>query len=608
MSEKRTISILLAIIMLVSTLLAACGDNTATTAPTTTTAATTTKAATTASATTTAAVTTTAQVATTTAVATTAAITGGTFRWVKASEPKTLDPGLIALTDTISLQIVDNLFEGLLELDPQLKLVPAAAEALPTLSTDGKTYTFKIKKGLTFTNGDPLTAKDFAYSWNRVAQLGALAPGSFIFTLIEGFNAVSQEKDDTKRAAATVSGIKVVDDYTISITINEPAAYFLTQVSLASYYPVNQKALESKGGKLDDKNSWASEATSFVGNGAFVLKDWKHEQIMRIEANPAFKGSPAPSISGATIEFIKDAATSKLKYDNNELDEVGVPVADMQKVPKDPKYKDAFKAVPLARTTWLAFNMGTDNPFSKNLKLRQAFSYAIDRQLITDGALNGAAVPATTLVPQGFPGYAEYNAYAYNVDKAKQLFKEAGFDTPEKVKALADEINNYGDGKGGGLTINVDRAANKAWMESVQLQLKDTFGLELKLNQISTLKEYTERRDKNKEFLLFRGNWEANYPDPQNFYEAAFVSTSSGNYAGYKNPEYDALVKKANTTTDQTQRMKLYQDAEKVLQADAVYVPIFNAVEMRLIRPTLQNWGYNSQGPLKMKYMQIKKS
>jgi oligopeptide transport system substrate-binding protein len=596
MQSKRKISLALAILVLAG-ILAGCGDPTATSVAPTTTASTT-PAATTAAAT---------QANGTTAVATgqTATTGGGVFRWVWPSEPRTLDPALLTSADSSALHVGENLFEGPVELDQDLKVVPAAA-ALPEVSADGKTYTFRLRKGQQFSNGDPLTAQDFVYSWNRVAQLGALSPNGQMFSLIEGFNQVYQEKDDAKRAAATVSGIKALDDYTIEIKLTEPASYFLTQVALSCYWPVDKKAVEAKGSKLDAKNPWASDAATFVGNGPFLLKEWKHDAGMRLEPNPAYTGSPKPSLSAVTIEFIKDAATSKLKYDNNELDDVGAPVADLQNLKKDPKYKGAYKDVPLALTTWLSFNYSKENPFSQNLKLRQAVTYAIDRQLITEGALNGAALPTTVLVPKGFPGYQEMNTYPFNPDKAKQLFKEAGYDTPEKVKALSDLINNWGEGKGGGLAINTDRNANKVWMENVQQQLKTNLGLELKLNAVSTQKEYAQRLEQH-EFILFRANWSASYPDPQNYYDTAFISTSGTNYSGYKNPAYDELVKKANTTTATGQRLALYQQAEQLLQAEAVYVPLFNAIDMRLVRPTIQNWGYTPQGAVRLKYMVINK-
>ncbi len=618
MKHPRKLYLFVAVLLLLPGLVAACGDNTATTTPATTSATTTsvattsaTTAATTQNATTSA---TTTSVATTTTSATTAATTqagaarsAGTFRWRQASEPKTLDPGF--LTDQTSIEIAQNIFEGLLELDPKLQVKPALASAMPTVSEDGKTYTFKLKPGLKFSNGDSLTAKDFVYGWNRVAQLGDLAEYGSIMYEIEGFEAVSTEKDEAKRKAATVSGIKAVDDNTITIKLNAPSFYFLTEATLWVFFPVNQKLVESKGDKFDEKNPWSTEAANLagVGTGAFILKEWKHDVSMRLEVNPNYSG-PKPDIDAVTVDFIKDDSTARLKYDNGELDEVLVPVSDIQKLKKDPKYQNQYHEYANLRTTWLQFNFSkNDNPLSTNPKLRQAFAYAMDRQLITDGALNGSGVPTTVLLPEGLVGYKTLDSYPYNKDKAQQMLKEAGYDTPEKVKQLEDQINNYGGGKSGGYAFNADTDQWKAVAESVQQQLKNNLGLNIKLNPISTFKEFLARRDDNKEFIFMRGSWGADYPDPQNFYEQCFASYSGNNKSNYKSPVFDELVKKGNVASTPAQRAEYYQQAEKVMQDDAAYVPLFNGIQVRLQKPYIQNFGWTAQSILPFKYVVIKK-
>ncbi|MEI7556555.1 peptide ABC transporter substrate-binding protein, partial [Candidatus Chlorohelix sp.] len=529
----------------------------------------------------------------------------GTFRDRQASEPKTLDPGLI--TDNVSIRIAQNIFQGLIELDNNLNVVPAAAEALPTVSADGKTYTFKLKKGLKWSNGDPLTIKDFVYAWNRVAWLGADAQYSFIFSLINGFDAISQEKDAAKRTAATVPGIKQVDDYTVDVTLTEAAAYFLTEASLWSYWPVNQKAVEAAGGKADPKNTWSTDTKTLVTNGPFAVTEWKHDVNMTLAPDPNYAGADKAKISKVTVDYIKEDATAKLKFDNGELDDTTVPVADIPATKKDAKYKDSYKEFPQARITWIAFNMSGDNVFAKNLKLRQAFSYAIDRQLITDGALQGSALPSTILIPSGIPGAKQLDTYALSKDKAQQALKDAGYDTPAKLKDLEDAINGYGNGKSGGIAFNADSSSNKAVWENVQQQLKTTLGLNINLNPVATFKEFLERRDTNHEFQgIYRGSWGADYPDAQNFYTALFQSKSGTNQSQYKSDAYDALVSKGDLAKTPAERAAFYQQAEALLQADAAYIPIFTGIEVRLLNPKVQGYGYNAQNPYQWKYMTIK--
>jgi oligopeptide transport system substrate-binding protein len=609
-SRFKLLQMLVAGIMLAA-LLGACGA-TATSVPATVAP---TKAATTAAVApaTTAAVApaTTAAVApaTTAAVApatTAAPATGGIFRHRMVSQPKTLDPGF--MTDAESIEVGQNIYQGLYEFNSKNEIIPGAAEAAPTVSADGKTYTIKLRSGLKWNNGEALTANDFIYAWNRVAQLGAKAEyGEAAFGLVEGYAAVAGEKDDAKRQAGTVTGIKAVDANTLEIKLRQAGSYFSSALTLWTFWPVNQKAVEGKGNKWDEKNPWSSEA-SIVTNGAFLIKDWKKDVSMRFEPNPNFSSNVKPSIQAVTLEFIKEDATAFLKFVNNELDDVIVPASDILKVKKDAKYKDSYKEVPAARVTWLAFNMNPDTPnaFSKNLKLRQAFAHAMDRQLLTEGAMQGSGVPASILVPPGFLSFKEVNTYPFSVDKAKQMLKDAGFDTPEKVKALQDEINNHGGGKYGGIAYN-ESSINKAVWENVQQQAKTNLGLELKMNPVAAFAEFLKLRDEEKVYIMYRGSWGADYLDPQNFYEPLFGSKQGTNQSNYKNPKYDELVEKGNVATSPAARAESYQAAEKVLQDDAAYVPLFYGVITRVIRPTIQNYEYTPKQPNQWKYMSIKK-
>lgn len=510
------------------------------------------------------------------------------------------------MTDGFSIQVAQQIFEGLVEFNPKLEVIAAGAEALPTVSADGKTYTFKLRKDLKWTTGEPVTAKDYAYAWNRVAQFGDEAEYAFVFSEIDGFDAVNTEKDAAKRKTMTVPGIKVIDDYTLEVKLANPASYFLTEVALWSFWPVNQKALEAKGDKFDRKNPYFSEAANVVSNGPFILKEWKHDVSLRLEPSPSYVGQFKPSITAATVDIIKEDATAKLKYDNNELDDVQVAVADIQALKKDPKYKGAYLEAPSASIYYIVFNYAKENPFSKNIKLRQALSYAIDRQLVTDGGLNGSGNPTTVLIPSDFLGYKPLDTYPFNVDKAKAMLKEAGYDTPDKLKALADEINNFGGPNSGGLTYPSERTVWVSLWQNLQQQIKTNLGLDLKLNPVSTFKEYLDRVNKA-EFAVYYGTWGADFPDPQNFYEPLYLTNAGINRGKYTNTAFDAAVKKGNIAATPQQRAESYQQAEKILQDDAAYIPLYNNVNVRLVRPTLQGYVWPSLTSPRWKYMSIKK-
>ncbi|MEI6043636.1 MAG: peptide ABC transporter substrate-binding protein [Chloroflexota bacterium] len=545
------------------------------------------------------------------------AITGGTFNWSQPSEPLSLDPAIA--TDDTSLQVIWNLYDGLLELLPDLTVGPSIAEKMPTLSPDGLTYTFILRKDVKFSNGDPVSSKDFVYSWRRVLS-NPEAEYSFVFDNVKGVsskdglndlrNIALNEKEPNKKKEAQAavdkavdniltSSIKAVDDYTISITLEEPAAYFLTAIALWPWDVVNKNVIDKYGDK------W-TEAGNLTGTGPFILKEWNHTQNMKLVYNPNYFQGRA-GIDGVNIVYIKEDATARLKYDRGELDDIRVAVTDIQRTAKDTKLKDQFHKVPMSRTTWLGFNM-KNGIFATNLKLRQAFFAAIDRQLLTDKMTQGSAAPTTVLLPEGIPGYKKYDGYPFDPAIAKQYLKEAGFDTPEKIKQLEDQINNFGDASNaGGIAFNTDQTVNKSVWENVQQQLHDNLGLNLKLNPVTTFKEFRVRRDTNHEFLLFRSSWGANYPDAQNFYQSLFGCSQVENSALYCNDKYDAAWKKGNIASSQSARDEAYQEAEKILSDDAAYVPLFNPIIVQLTKPYIQNWGYNPQNIIYFKYMEIKK-
>jgi ABC-type transport system substrate-binding protein len=490
---------------------------------------------------------------------------------------------------------------------------------MPSLSPDGLTYTFTLRKDVKFSNGNPVTSKDFIYSWRRVL-INPEAEYSFVFDNVKGVSskdglddlrtATLAEKDATKKKDLQASvdkavdgifttSIKAVDDYTITITLEQPAAYFLTAMALWPWYVVDKTVIDKFGEK------W-TEGGNLVGTGPFILKEWNHDQSMKLAYNPTYFQGRA-GIDGVNIVYIKEDATARLKYDNGELDDVRVPVADIPTVSKDAKLKDQLHKVQVTRSTWIGLNMKT-GVFATNPKLRQAFYSAIDRQLLTEGAMQGSAGATTTLLPEGIPGFKQYDAYPFDPAKAKQYLKDAGFDTPDKIKQLEDQINNFGDaGKAGGIAFNADSTVNQVIWENVQQQLRDNLGLNVKLNPVATFKEFLVRRDTNREFLIYRGSWGADYPDAQNFYQPLFGCKQAQNASQYCSDAYDAAWKKGNVATSQSARNEAYQQAEKILDDDAAYVPLFNGIAVQLTKPYIQNWGYNAQDIVYFKYMEIKK-
>jgi ABC-type oligopeptide transport system substrate-binding subunit len=606
----RSILSLVALGAILAGLLAACGDSTPTPAPVTTAAASTTAAApatTAASAATTAAATATkpaTTVATTAAAATTASnatgkidrvVTGGTFRWTMTGEPDGLDPGVGSAEESVN--VMTMLFDGLTQFDKDVNVKPAVAESW-NVSADGLTYTYKLRKGVQFSNGDPVKAGDFIYAWNRIVQ-NEKADYEFVFSDIKGVDAIEKLTGEARKKA-TIPGVVAPDDYTLQVTLNAPAADFVTRASLWPFYPVDKAVLDKYGDK------W-TEAGNLVGNGAFLLKEWKHNQSLRLEANPNY-WEGRPSVDAITIELIADTSTAKLKYDNGELDSIRVGVADLPKIRNDAKLKPQLVVVPQLRSNWIGFNFDK-GPFKDNKELRKAFYQAIDRRVVAEGALQGGGLPMTTLLVPGLLGYKPYEAYPFDPAKAKASLAAAGYDTPEKVKQLEDTINNWGDGgKAGGFAYTPERTGWQQASESYVQQWKQNLGINLKLNADPTLSSFKTRRQTNHEFVIYLGSWGADYPDPADFYQPIFGCGVSNQQGGnYCNKELDTAWKAGQTEFDPAKRAVFYQQAEKILQDDAAMIPTYSGIYSVLIKPNIANWSYSPNGPFPFKDLQIKK-
>lgn len=518
-------------------------------------------------------------------------VAGGTFRWTLAIEPDSLDPATVYAAEGIN--IVQQLFDGVTEFDKDLNIQPALAESWTT-STDGLTTTFKLRRNAKFSNGDPVKAQDFLYSWNRVLQ-NEKSESAYYFEEIKGYAELTALKG-AERQKATLSGLKAPDDYTLEVTFNRPTPDFLSKATLSPFRVVNRSVIEKFGSK------W-TEAGNLIGTGAFVLKEWKHNESLKLDANPNYWGN-RPTIDGVTIQIIADLEVALQKYEKNELDSIQLNGSQVLKVRNNASLKNELAIVPSARTNFISFNF-TKGPFATNKELRKAFYQAIDSGQITKTVLQGAGLPLTTLLLPGLPGYKIYEVNPFNPTKAKASLAAAGYDTPEKVKQLEDSLNA---GEGGGFAFTPARAGWQQVSESYIEQIKQNLGITLKPNPVATVADYFKRRNSDREFLIFFGSWAADYPDPVVFYKPLFGCNIEGAAGGgYCNKDLDEVLKAAESERNQDKRFALYQQAEKILQDDAAMIPVFSSVYSLLTKPTVRNWKFNTIGPASLKIIQFSK-
>ncbi|HUP28230.1 MAG TPA: peptide ABC transporter substrate-binding protein [Chloroflexia bacterium] len=572
-----------ALFVLMMPFFAACGPETPAANPTATTGPAAEATATTAPAVDATATTGTAEGTATTGSGGEVAVPAGAFSWRAYAEPETMDPAL--MQENLSIEIGQNVYDSLVEFDPlTLKIQPALAEALPEVSADGTVYTFKLRKDAKFSNGDPVTSADVKYSWNRALTTPA-APYLFVMDDIKGAQEVvasTTSTDTTKPKVTEATGIETPDAQTVKITLKNPSAYFLSQLTVWTYYVVNKKAVD-KGGE------WMIGPGA--GTGAYYIESWKHDQSLSLKPNTNYWGAEKATVD-AFVPIIKDTTTAQAQFERGDLSVLDAPSpADLERIQKDATLGKQLFKVGQARAVWIGLNV-MKGPFSplndeKAMKLRQAISYAIDRDQLIELALSGAAQPLTTLMPEGEPCFAKADIYPFDAAKAKQLLSEAG----------------YPNGQGLSLTYTYrQRDAEQRVAEQIQAQLKENLGLDIKVAGVEWKDMLAARQDH--QYEMFYGSWGHDYPDPQNWFYALFhssqikgVGPGSGNDPGYKNDEFDKLVAQANVLADPTkfaERCKLYQQAEQILLKDAPLVPLYQVTRYWESSPKFTGYAANN--------------
>ena len=517
--------------------------------------------------------------------------TGGTssnvFKWRAYAEPETFDPAL--MQENLSIDIGQNIYEGLTQFDVKtLDIKPDIADSWD-VSTDGSVYTFHLNKDAKFSNGDPITAEDFKYSWNRVLST-ANAPYAYVMDDIKGakdVEASAVSTDTTKPKLTEASGIEVVDPQTLKVTLGGPSAYFLSQTALWTYYVVNKKVVSLCPA---DKPSCFTETGKQTGAGAgpYVLDTWNHDQNLKLTINKNYwRPSMAASVD-VEIPIVKDTSTAQAQFEKGELGVLDQPdPKDIKRIQGDSKLSGMLQKAGYARTVWIGLNL-KKGPFSplndaKATALRQAVAMGIDRQQLIDLALSGTADPVTTLLPKGVPGYHDFQAYKFDAEGAKAKLKEAGY---EGCKGLS-------------LTYTTrDRDAEKAVATQIQAQFKDNLGCDIKVDVIPW-KTMLKARQAH-EYDMFYGSWGQDYPDPQDWLYALFDSRQIdvGNDPAYSKPEFDKLVRDANSLADkakQADRMKMYNDAEDMLLKDAAIVPLYQPVRYYEVQSNWTGYTTNAQ-------------
>ncbi len=482
---------------------------------------------------------------------------GGEFRrmW---DDPPTLDPHLSS--DTTSSAIVVELYSGLLTLNTDLQLELEIAESMEIDDTS-TVYTFYLRPDAKFHDGKSITAQDFKWSIERAADPNT---GS---TVAETYlNDISGAHDVFEGKTTDMAGVKVIDDRTLQITIDEPKAYFLAKLTYPTAFVLDRENVESGGRQWTDIPN---------GTGPFKLAEYRIGERLILERNDNYYKEKAKV---DRVVFNLAGGQTMAMYENDEIDFTGVGLFDIDRIldPQEPLHDELIIAAPEFSVSYIGFNTSIA-PFDDK-KFRQALNHAIDKRLIASEIFSDLAVPAYGVLPPGFPGYnPDLAGLEHDPELAKQLLAESKYADPETRPRIVMTI----PGTGGSPSVS---------LEAVLGMWEDTLGVQVEIQQIEWA-TYLKDLDARK-FQSFSGlGWSADYPDPQDFIDILFYSDSETNHGAYNNPDVDRLVEDARSEPDPVKRVALYQDAEKIIVEDAAWVPMwFSGERYVLVKPHIKDY------------------
>ena len=483
-------------------------------------------------------------------------VEGGTFVRVWA-DPPTLDPHLT--TDATSAAIIVEVFGGLVTIARDLQIVPDLATW--DVTTDGKVYTFHIREDAKFHDGKPVTALDVKWSMERAADPATASP-----VVDQYLGDIVGVKAKLRGEATEISGVRVLDQRTLEITIDDAKSYFLAKMTYPTAFVLDQANVESS-------RRWFREPN---GTGPFRLAEYTPGETLILARNEFYHLGP-PLLE--KVRFILSGGTSMLMYENDEIHITGVGLADLDRVldPSSPLSSELYNAPPRFSTDYIGMNV-KEPPFD-DPKVRQALNYAINKDLIASEIMAGLVVPAKGILPRDFPAYnAGLPGYEYDPEKARQLLSESkyGDDMDNFPRIMLTTAGSFGSNVGLDLEVILEM-----WSQNL--------GIEVLIQQTefaTYLQDLNKRR-----FQMFQIGWIADYPDPENFLDLLFHSESNNNHTGYDNAEADRLLETARTEPDQEARYQLYRRAEELIMSEAPWVPLWYSGEQYvLIKPNVKNY------------------
>ena len=482
-------------------------------------------------------------------------------------EPQDIDPHVT--TGLPEFHIQSALFEGLVSKDPKtLDVIPGVAESWE-VSEDGRTYIFKIRETARWSNGENITAKDFVDSYERALLPKLGNQYAYSLHVIENAKAFNLgEISDF-----SVVGIKAVDDRTLEFKLTNRVPYFLQLLDHHSMYPVHVPTIK-KHGEIDRRGNRWTRAENFVGNGPFVIKEWKINSIFSVKKNPYYWDSENVKLNEIHFYPIQDTAAEERMYRAGQLHKVNdIPV---EKVPvyREKNYP-GFRQFPKFATYFYRFNT-TIEPLN-DVRVRKALAYSIDRVTLVEKVTKGGQLPAYNFTPLDTNGYTAEAQVSYDPELARQLLAEAGYANGEGFPKLTILYNTMESHK------KIALAFQQMW--------KKELNVDVQLENQDWKVYLANQRAMN--YQIARAAWVGDYYDVNTFLDM-FVKDGGNNETGWFNPEYDKAIELAAQSETQQERYEHFQRAEAILIDELPIMPVYFYMGSTLIRESVKGWHDNA--------------
>lgn len=490
-----------------------------------------------------------------------------TLHWGNGAEPQELDPHIV--TGIPEHHIIVGLLEGLVLKDPQtLEPIPGMAASWE-ISADGKIYTFHIRDNATWSNGDPVTAEDFIWSWWRALQpaLGNLY--AYMYYPIKNAEAYATGK----LADFSQVGVKTIDDKTLEITLANPTPYFLQLLDHYSMFPVHRTTIEKFGGAAERGTRW-TRAGNFVGNGPFTLKQWDLNKVVVIEKNPSYYDAGKVHLKEIRFYPTENTSTEERMFRAGQLHVTSSLPADKITVYKQTNPR-ALRISPYLGTYFYRINTQVQHLADK--RVRRALAMAINRQQIINTVTKGGQTPAFTFTPPNILGYTADAGFNEDLSTAKALLTEAGY-------------ANGADFPPTEILYNTSEGHRKLAV-AIQQMWKKNLNIDVTLNN-QDWKVYLDS-EASGNFQISRAGWIGDYVDPNTFLDM-WLKDGGNNRTGWHNDEYDQLISQTAPAADEReQRYDYFRRAEAILMDAMPIIPIYTYNSTHLVHPSVKGMPSN---------------